>query len=217
MPKNAAFSRVRRTLMLAALAAPAAAPVSNAFAQAIQEGRDFTVLNPPQPVDAAGKIEIIEFFWYGCPHCQALEEPLEGWRKKLPNDVVFRRVPAVFNEGWAMAARVYYTLEAMGQLEKLHRPMFDAIHKDNLRINNEGALLDWLKTRGIDSAEYRKTSRGFAIDGRVRRAAQLTESYKFESVPTLVVNGRYVTVSTGPDALLKRVDGLIERARRDGK
>ena len=216
MTKNRGrFSYPRRSLMLATLTAPLTLAVSMAHAQELQQGRDFNVINPPQPTDIRGKIEVIEFFWYGCNHCHALEGPLEAWRKKLPSDVAFRRVPAVFNEGWAVAARVFYTIEAMGQFDKLHTPLFDAIHKGNMRINNEGAVEDWLLSRGVDVAEYRKQSRSFVVDGRVRRATQMTEAYKFDAVPTLVVNCRYATISAGPDLLLRRVDGLIERARRD--
>ena len=126
--------RLLATASLAAAALPAPAPA------AAQQMPAFTELNPPLPTDTKGRIEVVEFFWYECPHCYALEPYLEAWVKKLPKDVEFRRVPATFNDRWNISARVYYALEAMGLIDKLHRPLMDAIHKDRLRITDERQL-----------------------------------------------------------------------------
>jgi protein dithiol oxidoreductase (disulfide-forming) len=212
---NRTLAAAARSLVALGFAAVAAL----ASAADLVPGKDYNVLNPPQPTDAAGKIEVIEFFWYGCPHCYSLEAPLEGWIKKLPADVSFRRVPAMFNENWAVAGRIHYTLDAMGQLNRLHKPLFDAIHKDSLRITSESALADWLKKMNVDPAEFQKTAKSFSVESRVRRAIQMTEAYKFDGVPAMAVNGRYVALSSqakSPDRLLENVDALIAMARKEG-
>jgi thiol:disulfide interchange protein DsbA len=182
-------------------------------------GRDYTVLNPPQPSEGGGKIEVVEFFWYGCPHCYGLEPFVEKWTKNLPKDVVFRRVPAMFNDNWAMAGQIYYTFEAMNLVDKLHRPFFDAVHKDNLRYTNDGQVADFLKKHGVDPAEFEKTKRSFSVQSRVRRAIQMTESYKFDGVPAMAVNGKYLATATQaktPERLIENTDGLIALVRKEG-
>lgn len=184
-----------------------------------REGKDYLMLSPAQNTDAPGKIEVVEFFWYGCPHCYALEPLIEPWAKKLPRDVVFRRVPAMFNDNWAAAGRVYYTLEAMGEVDRLHKPLFDAIHKDNLRITSDSALKDWLEKNKVDVKKFETTAKSFSVESKMRRAAQMTESYKFDGVPAIAVNGRFVALSSqagSPQTLLTNTDYLIGLARQDG-
>ncbi|MEO7404227.1 MAG: thiol:disulfide interchange protein DsbA/DsbL [Burkholderiales bacterium] len=186
----------------------------------ITAGQDYNVINPPQATESPGKVEVTEFFWYGCPHCYALEGPLEAWIKKLPADVAFKRVPAMFNEQWGVAGRVHYTLDAMKQLDRLHKPLFDAIQKDNLRVTSESAIADWVAKNGIDAAEFKKVSRSFSVESRLRRAIQLTESYKFDGVPAIAVNGRYVALSSqakSHERMLDTVDKLIDMARKEIK
>ena len=132
----------RRRHLVAALAL---APFLPGIARAQQPGADYTVLKPEMAVETPGKIEVVEFFWYGCPACFKLEPLLEAWVPKLQPDTVFRRIPAVFNDRWALDAAIYYTFEAMGVLDKLHKPLFDAIHKDRLRTDNGPALSQWLQ------------------------------------------------------------------------
>lgn len=205
-------NRLVRGLLALAFAAGAVA----AHAE-VKEGRDYRLISPAQPVETAGKIEVLEFFGYPCPHCYALEGPLETWVKKLPADVVFRRVPALFNEQYAQAGRVHYTLEAMGQLDRLHKPFFDAIHKDGLRIMNDAAVEEWVGKQKLNPAEFRKISRSFSIESRLRRAVAMMEAYRVESVPTIVVQGKYLALTKGPDAYLAAVDELIALARKDLK
>ena len=134
--------------ILALFALLVAAPL---IAAAQGDGFKYSELKPTQPVSLEGKkIEVIEFFWYGCPHCYNLEPQLESWVKKLPPDVQFRRVPAVFNARWGHDAAIFYTFEAMGVLDKLHRPFFDAIHREGLRTDNKEALSQWLQKNGVD-------------------------------------------------------------------
>lgn len=211
----------RRRIILAAIGT---APLALApFATAVQAatrvaGRDFSVLAPEQPVEAAkGKIEVIEFFWYGCPHCYNLEPFVEDWLKKLPADVQFRHVPAVFNERWARDAATFYTFEAMGVLDRVHRPFFDAIHVDRLKLDVPQALSDWLQKNKVDQAKFDETSRSFGVQSKVRRAQQLSVAYKIDGTPTMGVHGRY-TVSPeqgrSQKGMFETVDFLVGLVRK---
>jgi thiol:disulfide interchange protein DsbA len=198
----------RRTFITALALAPLAA-ARPAFAQA-QPG--VIELTPPQPVEDGSKIEVVEFFWYGCIHCYNLEPMLESWLKKLPADAQFRRVPAVFNERWALDAAIFYTFEALGVLDKLHRPFFDAIHRDHLRSDNQQALADWLQKNGVEPKKFNDTLKSFGVQSKTRRASQLTLAYKVDGTPAMAVQGRY-TVSAS-DRMLQTVDRLIETVRK---
>ena len=206
----------RRTLMLALGLAP-----FGALAQARQPARgvDYTELSPVQPVETPGKIEVLEFFWYGCPHCYTLEPILEKWIPKLPADVEFRRVPAVFNPRWEHDARIYYTFEALGITEKVHRPFFDAIHRDSLRTDNAQALAEWLKRNNVDTKKFEAAQKSFGVGSRVKRAMALSAAYKIDGTPALAVNGRYtVSAEQGypQPRMLAIADYLIGVARKSG-
>lgn len=182
-----------------------------------QQGRGFGELNPPQPVESSGKIEVLEFFWYGCPHCYNLEPAIEAWTKKLPADVAFRRVPAIFNERWAHDAAIFYTFEAMGILDKLHKPLFDSIHKDRLRTDNAQAMSEWLQKNGVDSRKFNEALKSFGVQSKIKRAAQMTLAYKIDGTPAMAVQGRY-TVSADQagtrDGMLQTVDQLVDMVRK---
>jgi len=201
-----------RTFVAFCLATLLALPFA-AGAQQFQYGE----LNPPQPTESKGKIEVIEFFWYGCPHCYSLEPYIEAWLKKLPPDVEFRRVPAVFNSRWGHDAAIFYTLEALGVLDKLHRPLFDAIHKSSLRTDNEAALSEWLQKNGVEPKKFMDTMKSFGVQSKLRRATQQTVAYKIDGTPAMAVAGRY-TVSADQgrtqQGMLQVVDGLVDMARK---
>lgn len=182
----------RRNLVAALALAPALSALAPGLARAQQPGTDFTVLKPELPVETPGKIEVVEFFWYGCPACYKLEPLLESWVPRLQPDTVFRRIPAVFNDRWALDAAIYYSFEAMGTAEKLHKPLFDAIHKDRLRTDNGAALSQWLQRNGVDPKKFEDTSKSFGVQSKVRRAAQQGAAYRIEGTPTMAVHGRYV-------------------------
>jgi thiol:disulfide interchange protein DsbA len=178
----------------------------------------YTELKPPQPVDVQGKsVEVVEFFWYGCPHCHNLEPLIEAWAKKLPPDVQFKRIPAVFNERWAHDAAIFYTFEAMGVLDKLHRPFFDAIHRDHLRTDNPQAMTEWLQKNGVDPKKFYDTMKSFSVQSKTRRAVQLTTAYKIDGTPAMAVQGRF-TVSTeqgrSREGLLDTVSYLVDMLRQ---
>jgi len=178
----------------------------------------YTELKPQQPTEAAaGKIEVLEFFWYGCPHCYTLEPSIEAWTKKLPGDVQFRRIPAVFNERWGHDAAIFYTFEALGVLNKLHRPFFDAIHRDRLRTDDQQALTQWLQKNGVDSNRFYDTLKSFGVQTRVRRATQLTVAYRVDGTPAMAVQGRYsVSAEQGRShqGMIETVDYLVDLARK---
>jgi thiol:disulfide interchange protein DsbA len=172
----------------------------------------YNELKPPQPTEAGGKIEVIEFFWYGCIHCYNLEPALEGWLKQLPPDAQFRRVPAVFNPRWEHDARIFYAFEALGLLQKLHRPFFDAIHQDRLRTDDPKALAQWLQKQGVDAQKFTDVMKSFSVHSKTQRAKLMTAGYRIDGTPSMAVDGRY-TVSAG-DAMLNTVSKLIDQARK---
>ncbi|MDA0274997.1 MAG: thiol:disulfide interchange protein DsbA/DsbL [Proteobacteria bacterium] len=179
----------RRRNLVAALAL---VPFLPGVARAQQPGTDYTSLDPKLPVESDGKIEVVEFFWYGCPACYKMEPLLDAWVPKLQADTLFRRIPAVFNDRWAVDAAIYYTFEAMGAVEKLHKPFFDSIHEDRLRTDNGPALSQWLQRNGVDLKKFEGMRKSFGVQSKVRRAAQLGAAYRIEGTPTLAVHGRYI-------------------------
>ena len=201
------MNAVRRSLIAALLAAPWAAALAQRGAPPYME------LNPPQPVETTGKIEVLEFFWYGCIHCYNLEPRIETWLKTLPKDVEFRRVPAVFNERWGHDASIFYAFEAMGILDKVHRPFFDAIHRDRLRTDKPEELNAWLQKQGIDQKKFEATVKSFGVQSKTRRAVRLTADYKIDGTPAMAVQGRY-TVSAG-DGMLDTVNQLVAAVRKN--
>ena len=175
-------------------------------------------IDPPQPVESGNKIEVLEFFWYGCIHCYHLEPHIEAWLKKLPPDVEFRRVPAVFNQRWGHDAAIYYTLEAMGLVDKLHRALFDAIHKASLRTDNDAAFSEWLQRNGVDPKKFTDTMKSFGVQSKTRRAVQQTVAYKIDGTPAMAVAGRYtVSAEQGrtQQGMLEAVDKLVAMARKE--
>jgi thiol:disulfide interchange protein DsbA len=202
----------RRLSLLLALG-----PIALAGAARAQPKFQYTELKPPQPVAGDGKIHVIYFFWYGCIHCYNLEPYLEKWAPKLPADALLTLVPAVFNERWARDAASFYTFEALGVLDKVHRPFFDAIHRERLRTDNPQALAEWLARSGIDARKFDEASKSFGVQSKVRRAAQLSAAYRIEGTPALAVQGRY-TVSPEQgrtrEGMLATVDHLIGVVRK---
>ena len=199
------------TILLTLLGMAAFAPSADA------QSPLFATLAPPQPVEGGGKIEVTEFFWYGCPHCYAMEPTIAAWLKTKPQDVVFKRVPT-YNENWAPMVSLYYTLEAMGVLEQYHSKVFDAIHKYNVNLNNKGKRDEWLKANGIDPAKFAEVEKSFTVATRIQRAKQLTQAYKVDSVPRFFVNGKYYTSAEqagGADKIFLVIDQMVNLARKE--
>jgi thiol:disulfide interchange protein DsbA len=203
------MKRVLAYFLAACALAPLAAAAQPKFA--------YSEIKPALQVEAEGKIEVLEFFWYGCIHCYNLEPLVEKWEKTLPKDVQFRRVPAVFNDRWALDAAIFYTFEALGVLDKLHRPFFDAIHRDRLKSDSPQALAEWLEKQGVDPKKFNETMKSFGVQSKTRRAAQLTNAYKIDGTPAMAVHGRY-TVSTEQgrtrEGIFETVDYLAGTVRK---
>lgn len=195
-------------------------PSGRALAQANapRAGTDFLVLNRPVPVDApAGKIEVIEFFGYFCPHCNAFEPVLSAWIKQLPADVVFKRVPVAFTASAAPQQRLYYALEAMGLVEQLHARIFAAIHGERQNLSQVAAITDWVVKQGVDRASFTEQFNSFSVTTQATRARQFLTAYQVEGVPALGIAGRYYTdgaLARSMDRVLQVVDYLADQVRR---
>jgi thiol:disulfide interchange protein DsbA len=177
-----------------------------------------SLLDPPQPTDGSGKIEVIEFFWYGCPHCYSMEPAVNAWLKTAPKDVVFKRIPAYPSDAWGTMAVMYYTLEAMGVLDQYHAKVFDAMHKQNVNLANKAKRDEWLKTNGIDPIRYAEVEKSFTVNTKVARARQMTQAYKVDSVPRFIVNGKYVTSGEqagGNEKIFPTIDQIIAVVRKE--
>jgi thiol:disulfide interchange protein DsbA len=181
------------------------------------EGTQFAKVDPPVPPIAPGKLEVIEFFSYACPHCAAFEPTIEAWAKKLPADVALRRVPAPFLVNAENFMRTYYTLETLGQVDAMQLKLFNALHVEHLRLEKPADIAAFVGKNGGDSAKFLDTFNSFSVATSVTRGKKLFAAYKIDSVPTLAVQGHYTTspadAGSGEQAL-SVVDFLLQRARK---
>jgi protein dithiol oxidoreductase (disulfide-forming) len=182
------------------------------------EGTHYVKLNTPAPVSLAAdkKIEVVEFFWYECPACNAFEPALESWVKRLPADVQFRYIPVGFTARHQVTQRLFYTLEAMGQLVPLHRRIFAAIHVQNRRLGTESEMMNWVKEQGVDMARFNELYKSFQVNTAGNRARQLSDAYRIDGVPALGVHGRFWTsgaLAGGGERARATTNFLIERVR----
>jgi thiol:disulfide interchange protein DsbA len=186
-------------------------------AQAATEGREYQRVNPPQPVAVPGKVEVMEFFGYWCPHCNALEPDLDAWAHKLPADVNFRRMPVAFRPADETLQRLYFALEALGWVEQAHRKVFAALHVRRMAIRGDADAVAFAKAQGLDETKLLDAMKSFSVVTKVRQAKKLAEDYKLDSVPTLFVQGRYKTSvadAGGPAAMFAVLDELIAKSRK---
>jgi protein dithiol oxidoreductase (disulfide-forming) len=207
-----------KTIFATAFATAATVFAVGAMAQA---DRDVVQLKNPQPVEADGKIEVIEFFGYGCIHCAQLEPKLEQWVKRQPADVKVRRMPVEYASKGVESIPIYYTLEAMGMLEKLHQKIFDAVHVENVIVANPAAFNKWLEKQGVDPAKYEQVKQSFSVNGKINRAKRIAADYEIISTPTIVVNGRFAVQQpggpNGAERMFANIDRLIAEARASQK
>ncbi len=200
------------------LAATAMGPLS-AHAQMKKPvvGDDYLVLDKKVAVEAAkGKVEVVEFFWYECPHCNAFEPALEAWIKTLPKDVSMRRVPVQFRDDFVPLQRLYYALEAMNLVEKLHGKVFQAIHVERVPLKKPEAIVDWVAQQGVDKAKFEAQFNSFTVATNAKKATQLQDAYRVEGVPAMGVAGRFYTdgtLSKSMDRALQVVDHLVAEVR----
>jgi thiol:disulfide interchange protein DsbA len=214
MTRSALRYIVRSTVALFALALFTA----SASAELV-EGKNYARIQNPQPVETGKKIEVLEFFSYGCPHCAALEPYLDKWLANIPPDVAFRRVPVMFQQRWVPLAKIYYTLDALGKAD-LSPEVFKAIHEEGKALWDQKPFLDWAASKGLDRKKVEEVFTSFAIDGKVKRAMQLAQEYNIQAVPTVIVDGKFVTSSdrVGTHANLPAaIDELVAKARAERK
>ena len=177
-------------------------------------GNDYTLITPVQPTDEPGKIEVVEFFSYGCPHCADFNPLLNAWAAKLPADVVLKKVPVSFGRAaWGNAAKLYHALEITGDLKRLETEVFRAIHSDRTNLFDERTIIDWVSARGVDRKKFSDAFASFGVMSKVKRGDQMAQAFKIEGVPAMAVDGKYLIKANGFEAQLANADKLIAKAR----
>ena len=183
-------------------------------------GRDYVVVEPAQATDNPAKVEVIEFFSYACPHCNDLNPLITQWAAKQPADVDFKKVPVSFDPFYRLMARLYYSLEAVGQMPKLDAAVFSAIHEKGLKLIDDKSIADWAVSQGVDARKFSEAWNSFGVDSKVKRANQLAQAAKIRGVPALFVDGRYLVVGQdikSQSDLLALTDKVIAKARSEHK
>jgi thiol:disulfide interchange protein DsbA len=180
------------------------------------EGEQYLRLANPQPTSVEGKVEVVEMFWYGCPHCHDLEPHIQKWLATKPDDVVFVRMPAIFRPSWELLAKAYYTAELLGVTDQVHPALFEALHEKNQKIENEATLQDLFVNHGVSAEDFSNTFNSFAVAVKLNHARAMTRKYAITGVPTLIVNGKFSTGGrqAGSNAnIIKVLDYLIAQER----
>ena len=205
------------TQLLAAGLSLGLAPLARAQGTPV-EGQQYVRLSQPQPVLTPGKVEVIEFFWYGCPHCFEFEPMLEAWIKTLPADVAFRRVPVAFrDEPFTAHQKIFYALDAMGLVDSMQMKVFNAIHRERKHMDKPAEIAEFMQKNGVDSAKFMDIYNSFAVQTKTRQARSLAEAYKIDGVPALGIGGRYYTSGSLAGSLrgsLQVADFLIQKSRK---
>lgn len=178
-------------------------------------GKDYKVLSTAQPTRAGSKIEVLEFFFYGCSHCFKMHPTLTAWEKKIPKDVELVYVPTIFNNAWEPMARTYYTLELLGQQKRLHDDLFNAWNVDNIDLRDEARITEFVGQRGVDRKKFSDAYNSFAMQSKVTRSKQLAQIYGIRGTPSLTVDGKYLISGLGPEESIKVLNYLIDKARKE--
>ncbi len=180
-----------------------------------EEAQGYEAVNPPQPTADPAKIEVIEFFWYGCPHCYSFEPALSAWLKTKPANVEFIRIPAVFSEQWGKHAKAYYVAEALGIVDKVHADFFDAIQEKKQSLETEEELLKFFTEHGVKESDFKDTYNSFMIDAKLRQAPALAAKYGITGVPAIIVNGKYKTNGTLAGTQEKMIDVVNQLIKKE--
>lgn len=167
--------------------------IAGASPSAPVNGTDYRTLEKPQQTDSGKKVEVTEFFWYSCPHCNALEPALEAWVKKQGDKIVFKRVPVMFRDSFIPQQKLYFTLEAMGLVDSMHAKVFRAIHTERQQLDTDKQIADFIGKQGIDARKFSDVYNSFSVQTKVQRAAQLQSVYQIDGVPAIAIDGRYLT------------------------
>lgn len=179
------------SLFIAAIASIAILGLTGASNVMAADG--YEMVTPAQPTTSKDQVEVVELFWYGCPHCYRLEPFVERWLKRKPKNVKFVRMPGVFRDSWEIHARAYYTAEILGVVEKTHKPMFEAIHEQKRPMNDEASIMDLFNAQGVSNADFKRVFHSFAVETKMRRAKDMGQRYGAKGVPAIIVNGKYRT------------------------
>lgn len=179
------------------------------------EGRDYKVISNPQASSSGNKIEVLEFFFYGCSHCYHLHPELTAWEKKIPKDVVLTLVPTIFNPNWEPMAYTYYALEVLGKNHELHNALYDAWNVNNIDLSDENKISAFVAQHGVDSKKFSEAYHSFGVQSKVMRSKQLTQSYVIRGTPTLIVDGKYMINGLQPADSIKVMSELIDKARKE--
>ncbi len=174
----------------------------------------YETISPAQPTQSADKIEVVEFFWYGCPHCYAFEPLIDKWSKSLPKNVEFIRQPAVFNDVWAKHAKAYYIAETLGVVEKVHADLFDTIQNKKEPLDTEEALAKFFAAHGVNETQFKEAYSSFGVDSKVRQAPVIAAKYGITGVPTVIINGKYKTngtVAGSHEKMIEVINTLIKK------
>lgn len=177
----------------AAISLCVVALVASASPSAPESGLDYRTLDKPQQTESGKKIEVIEFFWYSCPHCNAFDPALADWVKKQGDHIVFKRVPIAFRDSFVPQQKLYYSLDAMGKLEELHPKIFRTIHGERKTLDNDKTILEWVVKNGVDKQKFADLYNSFGVQTKVRRATQLQEAFRIDGVPLIAIDGKYMT------------------------
>ena len=203
-----------RRIFLSAVLGAAVTVSMSSFAQSA--GKDYTPISPVQPTEDGAKIEVLEFFSYGCPHCSDFNPILHAWAGKLPADVVIKKVPVTFGRAaWGNVAKLYYTLEITGDLNRLEADVFKAIHQERANLFDEKTLTEWVVKKGVDQKKFTETFSSFGVMSKVKRADQMAQAYKIQGVPALAVEGKYLVGGKDFNEALAITDKLIAKARSE--
>lgn len=178
-------------------------------------GTDYKLIEPAQATSSGNKIEVLEFFFYGCSHCFHLHPELTAWEKKMPKDVDLVLVPTIFNTGWEPMAYTYYALEALGQNRKLHNDLYDAWNVKNIDLSDESKIAAFVSQHGVDGKKFSDAYHSFGVQSKVTRSKQLTQTYGIRGTPTLIVDGKYLITGLQPAAAVKVLSELVEKARKE--
>jgi thiol:disulfide interchange protein DsbA len=219
----------RRAFSLSAASVAAVATLGSALlpaaaqaqARAFKDGTDYLTLDKPALTEApAGQVEVVEFFWYSCPHCNSFEPQFDAWAKKVPKDVSVRRVPVAFRPDFEPQQRLYYVLEGLNKVNELHKKAFYAIHVEKQALNTAEEVAGWAEKQGINKAKFIEMYNSFSVSTKVRKATQLQDAYKVDGVPALGVGGRYFTsgsLAQSMERALQVADYLIGQSRGKAK
>jgi thiol:disulfide interchange protein DsbA len=210
----------RRTLLLALPSVPLAAVSGRLLAQEPPRARqniEYRLIEPPQPVETGDRIEVIDFFWYGCPHCNNLQPFLEEWIKRKPADVVVRRMPTILKDAWAAHARIFYALELLNEVERLHQRVYHSYHVEELHMSKPDVVEQWAVKNGLDKRRWVDAYFSPEVDGKIARAVRAMKLYQVEGTPSLAVDGRYITLGSMAPSIKGMVvvlDDLVRIARQ---